>query len=115
MVQLLKRITKHRIGKRPCQTAVIHLNTSAACNILERKNPEVAALLNTIDLERKREPEAPELGDEDFLNFEEQDGSIRDELDEDGVLLLGNGRAAGAQEVSVDCYNALRAITLNNK
>jgi hypothetical protein len=57
MVQVLKRITRHRMGKHPCQTTVIHLNTAAACNVIEREVPAVAALLNTIDLERKQEPE----------------------------------------------------------
>jgi hypothetical protein len=97
MVQTLKRVTKCRMGKYPCQTAVIHLTTAAACNAIERESPQVGALLNTIDAERKLEPE--ELPDEQFLNFEQEHGGARDRLDDDCVQLLRNGREASAQEV----------------
>jgi hypothetical protein len=55
MVQVLKRITKHRMGKYPCLTAVTHLNTACSCNAVEQECPEISALLNTIDNERKQE------------------------------------------------------------
>jgi hypothetical protein len=102
MVQTLKRVTKCRMGKYPCQTAVIHLTTAAACNVLEREKPKVGALLNTIDAERKLEPGV--LRHENFLDFEQQDGTFKDDLDKDGVQLLGNGREASAQEVR-DTYD----------
>jgi hypothetical protein len=97
MVQVLKRITKHRLGKKPCMTAVVHLNTVSACNAIERDCPEVAAMLNTIDNERKQEQDVAAM--EDFLHFEQHEGKERDVVDGEGVQLLGNGRSAGAQEV----------------
>jgi hypothetical protein len=103
MVQTLKRVTKGRMGKHPCQTAVIHLTTAAACNAIERENPEVGTLLNTIDAERKVEREVPP--NEHFLNLEHQDGSVKDGLDGDGVQLLRIGQEASAQEVR-DTFNA---------
>jgi hypothetical protein len=102
LVQTLKRVTKCPMGKYPCQTAVIHLTTAAACNVLERENPAVVALLNIIDAECKLEPEV--LSHEQFLNFEQQDGTLKHGLDEDGVQLLGNGRGASAQDVR-DTFN----------
>jgi hypothetical protein len=77
-------------------TAVIHLNTAAACSTMEREKPEVACLLNAIDLDRKAEPDV-EVPD----NFEDRVGHFRDEMDAEGILLLRNGRSAGAQEVCV--------------
>jgi hypothetical protein len=102
MVQVLKRITKHRMGKHPCQTAVIHLNPAAACNVVELEIPAVAALFNTLDLERKQEPDL--VHEEPLHVFEEQEGNVRDSNDDDGVQLLGNGRSADAQEVSSNAF-----------
>jgi hypothetical protein len=99
-LQLLKRITKHRLGRYPCQTAVMHLQTASACSIAEREDPSVVALLNTIDLERKIEPELQEQP-EDAPALQEQAWGCRDDYDADGVLLVGNGRSADAQEVCI--------------
>jgi hypothetical protein len=78
-------------------TAVINLSTASACNAMEREMPELASLLNAIDLDRKEDPDVMVV--DDVLEFEEQEGHSRDSMDTDGVLLLGNGRSAVAQEV----------------
>jgi hypothetical protein len=80
---VLKRVTKHRLGKYPCQTAVLHLLTASACHTAERNDPSVAALLNTIDLERR--------GEHDTYA---QSRFNRDDYDSDGVLLVGPGTSA---------------------
>jgi hypothetical protein len=70
----------------------------------ERRDASIAALMNTVDLERKKEPTYSV--DDDVDNVGEQTGDCRDDFDADGVLLVGVGRAANDEEVrNVDGSN----------
>jgi hypothetical protein len=96
-MQVVKRVTKHRLGKHPCQTAVQHLQCASACGLAEKHRPSLAELLNTIDLERRAEPVLEENADVHHLR--EQTVRIRDEYDRDGVLLVGKGWRASDEQV----------------
>jgi hypothetical protein len=63
----------------------------------ERKDASIAALINTIDLERRKE--ATGLVDGDAYGPNEHSGGCKDNCDAHGVLLGGKGWSAGAQEV----------------
>jgi hypothetical protein len=64
----------------------------------EKRDPALAALLNTIDLERRMEPVV--LAEHaDVHDPMERTGTIRGEYDDDGVLLVGIGWPAGDEEV----------------
>jgi hypothetical protein len=81
--------------------AVIHLTTAAARNVIKRENPDSGSQRwGSFEHNRCRAQVGTRGAlDEHFINFEQQDDSVKDGLDDDGVQPLGNRRATSAQEV----------------
>jgi hypothetical protein len=73
--------------------------------MVEREDASIAALINTIDLERRMEPTC--IVDGHVYGLNKKSGHFRDDCDPgtDGALLVGNGRSADAQEVPT-CHGA---------